>query len=94
MERESLLYRMDGELCMTKTIRKGIYTLIHSVLDTDFGRQNFFELTFIKDNGTKVSIPFYAPFKVETMGGIFDIPTYTDDEYEEMMMQAIESYGK
>lgn len=85
---------------MTKEIKRGKYTLRHTVLDSDFGPENFFELTFVrtegKDKGMLIKVPFHEPFKARTHDQIYpNVPqTYTPEEYEKMLTDAIASFER
>lgn len=77
-----------------RKITKGKYTLEHSIMAGPYGEpKDFFELTFLKDNGEKVLMPFFEPVRVNVTGFIFEpLRPYTDKEYEEMLDEQIAKY--
>lgn len=84
--------------CKCHKITQGKYTLKHSILDTEWGKENFFELTFIETEGEKkgmlICVPFTEPFKVQISNVILPkVPQkYTVTELRQMLSEAISNF--
>lgn len=81
---------------MTKEIKRGKYTLYHSVIDGDFGPENSFKLVFTKHNGERIIMPFYPPLKVHNTGmsDPIELDTYTAQEYEQILDSEIKNFER
>ena len=74
---------------------EGNWYLVHSWYVDDFGfKRNSFELYTIKEDGTKVIYPFFAPLRIHNYDknsefGGDDITPYQTFEYAEMLREQV-----
>ena len=82
---------------LVKEIKKDNYVFTHHIGSGAFNQpENYFELIRYNKDGSKTLIPLYPPFKAKVLtrkSPIFQLDTYTEKEYQDMMNESIKKYG-